>query len=129
MPKDQPIDGSGGHRHEWESIVVWLSHAAEDAELLGLSYSGHGGYTRVGVDDDEDDEWDGTRPKIAYDTQGFTNHELFMGNTKGGDQPLIDWLAMSDAARNALNTYDFGAANVPFNEKNFGANLEKAKLQ
>ena len=33
---------------------------------------------------------------------------------------------MTDAARNTLNSYSFGRANVPFNGSNFFNNLAKA---
>ncbi|XWW93648.1 hypothetical protein V2A60_001583 [Cordyceps javanica] len=124
MPKDQNVDGPGnlGHRHEWENIIVWLSSDKDNAEYKGVSYSGHGGYSF-----EKDKKYlDGSRPKIMYLTKG-KNHELEVGTKKGGEQPMIAWESMSDAARSSLNTYDFGKANCGINDKNFQGNLDKAK--
>lgn len=128
MPKDQPVNGVGGHTHDWESIVVWLSSDSKDAKYLGLAYSGHGGYTAVPLGEDEDDNFDGNKPLIKYLTNGITNHELSLGTEKGGEQPLIDWESLPGAARQALDQADFGSANVPFKWANFHNNLAKASL-
>lgn len=66
-------------------------------------------------------------PLIAYDSTWPLNHELRMSDdVVGGTQPLIGWDDLTPAARNALNTTDFGKANVPFNDNNFTINLKKA---
>jgi hypothetical protein len=128
MPKDQPVAGTSGHRHEWESIIVWLSGESEDAEYLGIAYSGHGGYSTRKSGEGDASGFDGSRPLVGYGTNGILNHELSFPDVKGGEQPLIDWGAMTPAAREALRTHDFRDANVPFNDKNFYDNLEKGSL-
>lgn len=42
-PKDEPSDGIG-HRHDWESAVVWLSAQSTSASLVGAAASAHGDF-------------------------------------------------------------------------------------
>ncbi|OWY94930.1 Necrosis inducing protein NPP1, partial [Phytophthora megakarya] len=44
----------------------------------------------------------------------------------GPTQDLIMWNQLPDAARTALNTADFGAAHVPFNDANFEQKLKES---
>lgn len=130
MPKDQPVNGvqGGGHRHEWESVVVWLSGKTSEAEYLGVAWSGHGGYSTEKAEDSEDGNFSDGRPLIAYNTDGVMNHELHLGTEEGGEQPLIEWEAIGKTARQALTNADFGDANVPLKDGNFEDNLSKASL-
>ncbi|GAB3042425.1 NPP1 family protein [Acinetobacter apis] len=124
FPKDQNVDGPGnnGHRHDWENVVVWLSSCADNARINAVSYSGHGKYevsTKPGLD--------GKHPLVAYQRNPFPlNHSVTSTNTKGGYQPAISWVGLTPAARQTLNTHNFGKANVPFNESNFWNNIKKA---
>lgn len=131
MPKDQPVHGGGwGHRHDWESIVVWLDAYDVDAEYLGIAWSGHGGFTKQKAEDKDDDDFTNSRPHIMYNTNGITSHELFLTSKKGGEQPLIAWGDMNEESRVALNEDDFGDAIVPFKEtdKKFTSSLKDAIL-
>jgi hypothetical protein len=69
---------------------------------------------------------DGYRSKIEYFSNWPVNHQLGLTSTQGGEQPLIAWESMTEAARAALSTTDFGSANVPFKDDNFVNNLDKA---
>ena len=118
FPKDQVI---GGHRHDWEDIVLWLSECTVNARVNAIAYSGHGGYqktTRVYMN--------GSNPLVEYGTDGILDHQLFATDQSGGFQPGIRWLGLTAAARTALTTTNFGKANVPFKDANFDANLAKA---
>lgn len=122
MPKDSPSSGLG-HRHDWECAIVWLDDGAKaDPTIVALSASGHGKFDTItgGF------ELDGTRPKIRYFSDWPLDHRLGFTSTQGGEQPLIAWESMTDAARTALTNTDFGAANVPFKDPNFMDNLAKA---
>lgn len=122
MPKDSPSSGIG-HRHDWECIVVWLdSSNADSAQVVGLSTSGHGNFDTI----TSDFPLDGTRPEIQYYSTWPLDHQLGTTDTVGGEQPLISWDDLTDAARTALEDTDFGAANVPFKDANFQSNLDKA---
>ncbi|RDX44227.1 NPP1-domain-containing protein [Lentinus brumalis] len=123
MPKDEPSDGIG-HRHDWEGIVVWLDdpNKAEPA-ILGVAASAHGDFSTT-----TSPNLDGTSPLIRYFSVWPVDHQLGFTSDVGGTQPLIAYESLTDAARNALETTDFGSANVPFKEANFQNNLVKAEL-
>ncbi|RBQ65410.1 hypothetical protein VDGD_06993 [Verticillium dahliae] len=127
MPKDQPIAGNvaGGHRHDWENVVIFVDDPAANAApgLLGGAASGHGEYKKTATPDREGDS-----VKVEYFTTFPTNHELQFTATTGKTYPISDWDAMPQAARDALETTDFGSANVPFKDANFDSNLAKAAL-
>ena len=118
FPKDQVISG---HRHDWENIVLWLSECSVNARVNAISYSGHGAYNKT-----TNVPMNGSNPLVEYGTNGILDHQLFWTNQSGGFQPAIRWLGLTGAARNALNTTDFGKANVPFKDANYDANLSKA---
>ncbi|KAG2519483.1 hypothetical protein JM18_006919 [Phytophthora kernoviae] len=85
-------------RHDWASAVVWIDNPALDApKLLGVSTS----------TSDSNLIWNG--PVLD-----------------GGFQDLIMWEQLTDAARVALNTVDFGNAKVMFNGANFADKLDNA---
>lgn len=122
MPKDSPSDGLG-HRHDWESIVVWLSAESTSATLLGVSASAHGDFQT-----NTSPNLSGTSPLIRYYSTWPVNHQLGFTSTVGGLQPLIAYESLTDAARTALANTDFGSANVPFKDANFENNLALAEL-
>ncbi|KAI0009810.1 NPP1-domain-containing protein [Xylariaceae sp. FL0662B] len=123
MPKDSPSSGLG-HRHDWEGIVVWVDDPdAESPNIVALSTSAHGGFDTI----TSDFPLDGTRPKIRYFSIFPVNHQLGTTDTKGGEQPLISWENLTQAARDALENTDFGDANVPFKDSNFENNLAAAQ--
>lgn len=124
MPKDSPSTGLG-HRHDWEGCVVWLSDNSSSATLLGVAASGHGGYE---TKTDPAVKAGTTRPLIRYYNIYPVNHQMGFTSTVGGEQPMIAWESLPDAAREALQNTDFGSANVPFKDGNFEANLVKAAL-
>lgn len=101
-PKDSPSTGLG-HRHDWESIVVWLSAASTSATLNGVAASAHGDY-----DTTTSPNLSGTSPLIRYYSIYPVNHQLGFTSTVGGQQPLIAWESLPTAARTALETTDFG---------------------
>ncbi|OJD31600.1 npp1 domain protein [Diplodia corticola] len=129
MPKDSPSTGLG-HRHDWEGVVVWLGgdpSSPATAQLLGVAASGHGGYeTRTDAPVDEDGTR--TRPLIRYYNVFPVNHQTGFTSEVGGEQPMVAWESLPDAARRALQEADFGSGNVPFKDGNFEENLAKAAL-
>lgn len=120
MPKDSPSSGLG-HRHDWENIVVWLSDASDSASIVGMAVSQHGGY-----DIDSSGTFSGNSPLAGYISYWPVNHQMIFTSKKGGQQPLIAWESLTDAARNALINTDFGSANVPFKDENFYPHLADA---
>ncbi|CAM4490675.1 NPP1 family protein [Paenibacillus tarimensis] len=123
FPKDSPSSGLG-HRHDWEAAVVWVDNpAAVNPKILSIAYSQHGDFKKAAP---SSSNTSGTHPKIEYKSTWPINHAMFITNQIGGTQPLIGWDDMTAAARNALNTTNFGSANVPLNDSNFMSHLDKA---
>ncbi|GKT63381.1 necrosis inducing protein [Colletotrichum tofieldiae] len=126
FPKDMPNDGvsAGSHRHDWESVVVWLNNpSVENPSILGGAASGHGDFKPT-----TNPQREGDSLKVEYFTQTLRNHELQFTATTGRTYPVLDWDAMSTTVQNALNNTDFGQANVPFKDENFFDNLDEASI-
>lgn len=121
MPKDMPTGGVsiGAHRHDWENVVVFVDRAG--SQIISAAASGHGSYKKI-----RSPHRQGDRPKVEYFTKFPTNHELKFTDTLGRDLALVDWDAIPQASRDALNRVDFGAATVPFKDGVFEGNLDKA---
>ncbi|KAF1837137.1 NPP1-domain-containing protein [Decorospora gaudefroyi] len=122
MPKDSPSSGLG-HRHDWENIVVWLSSASESASLRGIAISAHGDYQKT-----TSPPLAGSRPLIGYVSYWPVNHQLVATDTQGGQQPLVAWDSMTPAARQAIESTEFGAATPAFRDANFMSYLADAAL-
>lgn len=123
FPKDESSDGLG-HRHDFESAVVWVDNpAVANPKILSIAYSQHGKFANAAP---SGSNTNGTHPMVEYKSIWPLNHALYLINQVGGTQPLIGWDDLTSAARNALNTTDFVDANVPFNDNNFTTNLGKA---
>ena len=134
--EDQP----GGHRHDWEFALVWT----KGGELTHASVSAHGGLATWPKDrlifDDEKKE----HVRVVYHKDDIKTHAFRFGGDSGDGDPqaenalgrwvtptILDWHMMkSDTVSNAelrrkFNQYDFGAANCPFNDKNFTKEIAK----
>ncbi|MEH0628753.1 NPP1 family protein [Streptomyces stelliscabiei] len=130
--KDQAVAGSGigGHRHDWEHVVVWV----QNGTARYVSTSNHGGFT---VHAALSVRWDGTHAKIVYHKDGIRTHCFRLAgsndeppeNHKGTWQypPLVGWNGYpSTAIRDTLVAYDFGSANFGLKDGSFASNLTKA---
>ena len=122
MPKDTPSPGLG-HRHDWENIVVWLSEESETATVRGVAISAHGKYQK-----ETSPSMSGNGPNIGYISIWPLDHQLIGTGTKGGQQPLIAWESMTDAARSAIENTDFGSATPSFRDNNFQNYLADALI-
>lgn len=125
FPKDQPTAGNvaGGHRHDWESVVVWIDNPDNtNPRILGGAASSHSSFRHSANPNRR-----GNNVLVEYFTSFPTNHELQFTNTVGRSYWISDWDAMPQSAKTALgNRNAFGSANVPFRPDNFFSNLEKA---
>lgn len=123
MPKDEPLDGVG-HRHDWEGAIVWLKSATSTSadNVVAVCPSQHGDWacTTTGF------TLSGTRALIEYQSIFPLDHALYTTSTAGGSQPLVAWESLPSAAQSALQTTDFGSANVPFKDSTFSNNLAAA---
>ncbi|KAH6652756.1 necrosis inducing protein [Truncatella angustata] len=128
-PKDEPsaLEGSLGigHRHDWESAVVWLSSESTTATVLGVAASAHGGFAAKAA---SAVTFSGTGPLIEYESNGILDHSLTFTTTKGDQQPLVAWESLDSTIQSALANTDWGDANVPFIDANFANNLVEAQL-
>ncbi|CRG91469.1 hypothetical protein PISL3812_08518 [Talaromyces islandicus] len=123
MPKDEPSDGLG-HRHDWEGVIVWLSSATstDASNVVAVCPSAHGGWDCTTSSYTLSD----SHPLIKYESTWPLDHSCGLTTTVGGTQPLIAWESLPAVAQTALDTTDFGSANVPFNEDHFTSNLAAA---
>lgn len=124
FPKDAPISGNvaGGHRHDWENLVVWIDNPANaNPRILGAAASAHGKYEKSA-----NPPRVGNSIKVEYYTRFPLNHALQFTETPGRSYYLSDWNAMGATERNALTQASFGAANVPFKDDSFLNNLASA---
>ncbi|MDX3454013.1 NPP1 family protein [Streptomyces sp. ME02-8801-2C] len=131
--KDQTLAGADafGHRHDWESVVVFQKQGAEAPSYL--SASRHGGYSTHPINEVP---MDGNHVKIVYHKDGASTHAFRFaqwGETAeawsdgGWDTPaLVTMENMADAPRNALWNSKWGDANFPLTG-NFQANINKAR--
>ncbi|KAL1799085.1 hypothetical protein ACET3X_003122 [Alternaria dauci] len=124
-PKDQPAAGNvvGGHRHDWESVVVWLDNPANtNPRILGAAASGHGGFKPTTSPPTQ-----GNNVKVEYFVEFPYNHATQFTNTVGRTYWINDWDTMPNAAKQALTPSTlFRDANVPFRPDVFFSNLDKA---
>lgn len=124
FPKDQTIDGiQSGHRHDWEGTIVWVRSATSTTpdNILAVCPSQHGDWfcsTSPALS--------GSKPLLEYAARFPTNHALYAATTVGGTQPLVAWESLPGAAVTALQSTDFGSANVPFKDATFQGNLAEA---
>lgn len=86
-----------------------------------MTVSQHGGYVA-----DSSPTISSTHPYVGYISYWPVNHQLIFTDEQGGTQPLIAWESLTDAARSALETTDFGDATVSFKNSNFESYLADA---
>ncbi|MGQ4389081.1 NPP1 family protein [Streptomyces sp. SAS_270] len=129
--KDQALAGSGlgGHRHDWEHVVVWV----HDNEPQYVATSAHGDFTVYGRDRIR---WDGTHPKVVYHKDGIRTH-CFRPAGAGDEPPenhqhtwqfpdLVGWEGYPAGVREKLTGADFGSAHFGLRDGDFNAHLAKA---
>ncbi|MGW1818482.1 NPP1 family protein [Streptomyces sp. NPDC002125] len=130
--KDQAVAGSGlgGHRHDWEHVVVWI----QDDVARYVSTSAHGDFD---VHAAGAIRWDGTHPKIVYHKDGLSTHCFRPANSN--DEPpenhyhgwrypaLVGWNGYPAGLRDKLSQADFGSAVFGLKDGNFNNHLEKAE--
>ncbi|KAI8812218.1 necrosis inducing protein [Cladochytrium replicatum] len=130
MPKDQGSISGVGHRHDWECAVVWINNPdASVQNIIAVSASAHGDFRKYNPAPSS--IMDGTHPNIKYWANGVLTHATDTDDSNKGQNPvlpIIHWHQLTQAARDTLNSYDFGSANVPFKDQNFLNNLASAYI-
>ncbi|EGZ20226.1 necrosis inducing-like protein NPP1 type [Phytophthora sojae] len=125
FPKDEPTDFDG-HRHDWEHVIVRINNPVlENPTILAMTPSAHSGYSTYAPP--PADMVSGTSCKVEYTSSWiFIDHHLEGTSTAGETQDLIMWSDLTDAARYALSTTNFGKADTPMNNGTFNWKLSKA---
>lgn len=124
------------HRHDWEYALVWT----KDGTLTHASFSSHGGLTTRAMEDLNFDSGKPNTVKVVYHKDHIATH--CFRPAKANEAPenaldewvtpaLVDWGMMKGKVSNEVlrlkfNAHDFGAANCPFNDKNFRKEIAKS---
>lgn len=135
FPKDSGL--VGGHRHDWEEVIVWATKDWKKAK--GASMSGHGGYThsknnwcdslhkKVQYNLSHVEEkcwWILCTPKLAW----VGNQEFRSTNSSpcSYKHPIAAWEYLPETYRNALAKGDWGAASPKFTNEKFEDKMNDA---
>jgi hypothetical protein len=87
FPKDAP-SFYGGHRHDWEHVIVWTKSDSpantvyQNERVMHVAVSAHGGYEVRAV---KDVPMEGSHPKVVYHLSGLRTHSIRFA--KSGEQP------------------------------------------
>lgn len=131
--KDQTLNGADafGHRHDWESVVVFQRQGDERPSFLAASR--HGGYSTHPINEVP---MSGNRVEIVYHKDGASTHAFRFakwgevphawGNGTWDTPALVTMQRMADAPRNALWNSQWGHANFPLTG-NLQSNINKAR--
>ncbi|MCQ9178240.1 NPP1 family protein [Streptomyces sp. IBSBF 2953] len=130
--KDQAVAGSGigGHRNDWEHVVVWV----QNNQVQYVSTSNHGSFT---VHAASTVRFEGTHAKAVYHKDGIRTHCFRIANSNDEPPenakhtwqypPLVGWNGYPAGLRDKLSGYDFGSANFGLKDASFAGNLSSAK--
>jgi len=130
----QHVIDAGGHRHDWEHIVVFVE-GGNTARIVAAS--AHGDYNTKNADDSAV-RWDGDHPKIVYHKDGGSTHAFRFANS-GDDKienhrgvwfrgALVNWDALGAAGvRDTLSNHDFGSASFALKDSNFKKQIDYAR--
>ncbi|WP_320781501.1 NPP1 family protein [Streptomyces sp. CRN 30] len=130
--KDQALPGSslGGHRHDWEHVVVWV----QNNQAQYVATSAHGNFD---IHHRDQIRWDGTHAKVVYHKDGISTHCFRPANNN--DEPpenhrgtwqypaLVGWNGYPAGLRDKLVAHDFGSATFGLKDGSFASHLAKAK--
>ncbi|KAG7378004.1 hypothetical protein PHYBOEH_000525 [Phytophthora boehmeriae] len=115
-------------RHDWANVIVWIDNPAlENPKIVGLSTShGDSKYKKIAPAPEFAIE-NGTTPKFYHSLAFLFGSPVMSYTLRGGEfQDLIMWEQLTNEARTALETTDFGNAEVPFIDANIEKKLEDA---
>ncbi|OWZ17516.1 Necrosis inducing protein NPP1 [Phytophthora megakarya] len=128
FPKDMRNSGvvKKGVRYDWVNMVVWIDNPAlAQPTILATSASTYGIRYELRKPPKARNMINGITAMVQYDEGDDLWHTIFPSEEEGEYQDLIQWDQLTDAARAALETADFGdVAKVPFNTANFENNLK-----
>ncbi|MDO0934773.1 NPP1 family protein [Streptomyces sp. DG2A-72] len=120
-----------GHRHDWESVVVFQKQGEERPRYLAASR--HGGYSTHPINQVP---MNGNHVEIVYHKDGPSTHAFRFAKwgerpeawgNGGWDRPgLVNYSRLSTTLKSRLNDTNWGSANFQLG-KNFISNINKAR--
>jgi Necrosis inducing protein (NPP1) len=134
--KDQKIAGiagpAGGHRHDWEHVVVWVHNQTPE----WVAVSQHGAYYWRNR---KDIPWEGTHAKVVYHKDGGDTHVFRHAKNGDGDEPpenhhrkwqyptLVGWDYFPPGIRDKLVNGNFVDATLDLKDPRFGEKIGSSK--
>lgn len=137
FPKDNGAFGAIGHRHDWESVILWIkaggcSATGPTSALHAVSYSQHHGWaTRYGARGatySNGVSSDGHLKVLYSNTFGMGTHYMSATDDHGGRQALVDYgylWQFYPLAAGTLSSHSWGEAVFPMTNERFNRNLEE----
>jgi len=112
--------GLGGHRHDWENIVVWVD---EDENLIGAAYSSHGDYSKT------------TSPLtinnsvVADYKASYTTHSFFEADSTSSisQENLVSYENLNGTVQSNLSNNDWGSAVFPLKDRDFFDDIDDSR--
>ena len=140
---DEGASASLGHRHDFESVIVWATSCdVGDSEIFGVSYSGHGGYhSHLFTDKASDPDLilvEGNyHPEATYDYHKDSirdiTHRLDEDGVSDGIEgstraptTMIMWKELPEPAVTALEDGDWSSAGCLMCDQKFSEQLHRA---
>ncbi|MET7817186.1 MULTISPECIES: NPP1 family protein [Micromonospora] len=140
----QNVSDPGGHRHDWEHIVVWVQNDV----AKHVAVSEHGNYI---IRPANEVRWEGNHPKVVYHKQGGSTHAFRFARADDDDDPmdedpakrkqpenhdhiwqlspLVSYNGFPEGLRESLFAHDFGTASIALKDSSFPNNLKGALPQ
>ena len=127
----QHVIDAGGHRHDWEHIVVFVQGDA----VKVVAASAHGDYD---TKDAQDVRFEGDRAKIVYHKDGGSTHAFRFASAKDDGIEnargvwfrgvLVGWNGFPNTGvRDKLVAADFGHASFALKDGNFKKQIDYAR--
>lgn len=128
----QHVSDVGGHRHDWEHIIVFVE-GGNDGRIVAVSQ--HSDYDTKNYGDVR---LDGEHPKVVYNKDGGSTHDFRFANEDDDNienakdvwfrGALVDYnTGFPGDTRNTLMTHDFGSASLAIRDSKFKENIDHAR--
>uniref|UniRef100_A0AAV1V1W8 Uncharacterized protein n=1 Tax=Peronospora matthiolae TaxID=2874970 RepID=A0AAV1V1W8_9STRA len=125
FPKDMKYLNHG-YRHAFEHVVLWFDDIAlKDPKLLAVTPRRNKDYLKLVSPDAQ--FMDGDSILLFYESEvEDAYHQLSCSTHRGEFQPLIMWEQLTNEARTALETVDWGRDKMPLGDVVFNEILKEA---
>lgn len=104
--------GLGGHRNDWENIVVWID---DNENVIGAAYSSHGSYSKT------ISPLTINQSVVADYKASYTTHSFFEADSTSSisQENLVSYENLTTTIQSNLSNYDWGSAVFPLKESDF----------